>query len=411
MAEEKKNIPKLRFREFTGDNANAWELRRADEIFKTISDKGHPDLTVLSASQEHGMIPRNDVGVDIKYDKKNTANYKRVKPEQFVIHLRSFQGGFAWSEIEGITSPAYTVLDYKETGKYSFDFWKEVLTSPNFIKRLESVTYGIRDGRSISFSDFSTLKFSSPEIREQQKIGSFFKHLDELITLHQRMLDEYKTLKKTMLSKMFPKNGEKYPELRFSGFTDAWELRKLGEMGKTFSGLSGKKKEDFGHGNARFVTYMNVFNNTITNPKLLEKVELDNKQNKVKFGDVFFTTSSETPEEVGMSSIWLDDLENVYLNSFCFGYRTDIEMSPYYLAFVLRSPNVRKKFMVLAQGISRYNISKNKVMNISIPIPDIGEQQKIGSFFKHLDELITLHQRELELLKTLKKTMLQQMFV
>ncbi len=175
--------------------------------------------------------------------------------------------------------------------------------------------------------------------------------------------------------------------------TNAWELRKLGEMGKTFSGLSGKKKEDFGHGNARFVTYMNVFNNTIANPKLLEKVELDNKQNKVKFGDVFFTTSSETPEEVGMSSIWLDDLENVYLNSFCFGYRTDIEMSPYYLAFVLRSPNVRKKFMVLAQGISRYNISKNKVMNISIPIPDIGEQQKIGSFFKHLDELITLHQR------------------
>ncbi len=186
MKEEKRNIPEVRFREFAGDNADAWELRRADEIFKTISDKGHPDLTVLSASQEHGMIPRNDVGVDIKYDKKNTANYKRVKPEQFVIHLRSFQGGFAWSEIEGITSPAYTVLDYKETGKYSFDFWKEVLTSPNFIKRLESVTYGIRDGRSISFSDFSTLKFSSPEIREQQKIGSFFKHLDELITLHQR---------------------------------------------------------------------------------------------------------------------------------------------------------------------------------------------------------------------------------
>lgn len=166
----------------------AWELRRADKIFKTISDKGHPNLTVLSASQEYGMIPRNDVGVDIKYDRKNTANYKRVKPEQFVIHLRSFQGGFAWSEIEGITSPAYTVLDYKETGKHSFDFWKEVLTSPNFIKRLESVTYGIRDGRSISFSDFSTLKFSSPEVCEQQKIGTIFKHLDSLITLHQYRL-------------------------------------------------------------------------------------------------------------------------------------------------------------------------------------------------------------------------------
>ncbi len=205
------------------------------------------------------------------------------------------------------------------------------------------------------------------------------------------------------------------PEVRFREFAgdnaDAWELRKLGDMGKTFSGLSGKKKEDFGHGNARFVTYMNVFNNTIASPKLLETVELDNKQHKIEFGDVFFTTSSETPEEVGMSSIWLDNLENVYLNSFCFGYRTNIEISPYYLAFVLRSPNIRKRFMVLAQGISRYNISKNKVMDISIPIPDIDEQQKIGMVFKQLDSLITLHQRELELLKTLKKTMLQQMFV
>lgn len=182
-------------------------------------------------------------------------------------------------------------------------------------------------------------------------------------------------------------------------------------MGKTFSGLSGKKKEDFGHGNARFVTYMNVFNNTIASPKLLETVELDNKQHKIEFGDVFFTTSSETPEEVGMSSIWLDNLENVYLNSFCFGYRTNIEISPYYLAFVLRSPNIRKRFMVLAQGISRYNISKNKVMDISIPIPDIDEQQKIGMVFKQLDSLITLHQRELDDLKVLKKTLLSKMFV
>ena len=109
---------------------------------------------------------------------------------------------------------------------------------------------------------------------------------------------------------------------------------------------------------------------------------------------MFFTTSSETPEEVGMSSVWLENTENVYLNSFCFGYRPMAELDPYYLAFMLRSPAIRKKFMFLAQGISRYNISKNKVMEMEVPVPDINEQIKVGSFLKELDHLITLHQRE-----------------
>ncbi|WP_394406114.1 restriction endonuclease subunit S, partial [Streptococcus sp. 20-1249] len=162
----------------------AWEQRKAQKIFVTVSDKGYDNLPVLSASQELGMIKRNDIGIDIKYDKTKTVGYKRVKPGQFVIHLRSFQGGFAWSDIEGITSPAYTVIDFK--GSESPLFWKYILTSRDFIKKLETVTYGIRDGRSISFSDFSTLKFSSPKLDEQQKIGAFFQSLDNLITLHQR---------------------------------------------------------------------------------------------------------------------------------------------------------------------------------------------------------------------------------
>ncbi|MEX1576305.1 restriction endonuclease subunit S [Enterococcus sp. C22] len=190
-----------------------------------------------------------------------------------------------------------------------------------------------------------------------------------------------------------------------------WEHRKVEELGDTFTGLTGKTKEDFGHGDATFVTYINVFNNPITDLKMTESVEIDTKQNQVEYGDIFFTTSSETPEEVGMSSVWLGNEANVYLNSFCFGYRPVTELAPYYMAFMLRSPNVRKKFMFLAQGISRYNISKNRVMDIEIPVPNIDEQRKVGQFFKDIDDLITLHQRKLDQLKKLKKAYLHAMFV
>ena len=202
----------------------------------------------------------------------------------------------------------------------------------------------------------------------------------------------------------------KTPAVRFIGFAEDWEQRKLGEVGKTYSGLSGKTKDDFGHGEAKFVTYMNVFSNSVCLPNMTETVEIDNKQNKVLFGDVLFTTSSETPEEVGMSSVWLENAENIYLNSFCFGYRPTKEFNPYYLAYMLRSPSIREKITFLAQGISRYNISKNKMMDIEIPIPSIVEQKQIGEHFRTLDSLITLHQRKCETLKKLKKSMLQKMF-
>ena len=195
--------PEIRFPGFTDD----WEQRKAGEIFKSVSDKGYTDLPVLSASQELGMILRDEIGIDIKYDESSIKNYKRVKPGQFVIHLRSFQGGFAWSDIEGITSPAYTILDYQEPEEHCSKFWKIVLTSPMFITRLETVTYGIRDGRSISFTDFSTLNLNVPSIAEQQKIGEYFSKLDNLITLHQRKCEQLKELKKFMLQNMFPKKG------------------------------------------------------------------------------------------------------------------------------------------------------------------------------------------------------------
>ena len=200
------------------------------------------------------------------------------------------------------------------------------------------------------------------------------------------------------------------PQIRFSGFTDTWEQRELGDMGRTYTGLSGKTKDDFGHGQARFVTYMNVFSNPICNSEMTEPIEIDSKQNEVEIGDVFFTTSSETPEEVGMSSVLLKKQGKTYLNSFCFGFRPSEKIDSYYLAYMLRSEAIREKIILLAQGISRYNISKNKVMEIAVSLPSLDEQAQIGQYFTHLDRLITLHQRKYDKLTKVKKAMLEKMF-
>ena len=200
------------------------------------------------------------------------------------------------------------------------------------------------------------------------------------------------------------------PEIRFSGFSEPWAQRKLGDMGSTFTGLSGKTKEDFGHGDAKFITYMNVDTNAVADLTMTEPIEVDSKQNKVKAGDVFFTTSSETPEEVGMSCVMPADMEDTYLNSFCFGYRQTERLDLNYLAYALRSNSFREQMVFLAQGISRYNISKNKVMEAEIAVPSSDEQSQIGSIFESLDSLISQHQHKYDTLVAVKKAMLEKMF-
>lgn len=154
-------------------------------MFISTADKGYPDLPVLSATQDRGMIRRDQNSINISHDKNNENGYKRVLPGQFVIHLRSFQGGFAHSRIEGITSPAYTIFGFSEPKKHDSEYWKYVFTSKEFIRRLETVTYGIRDGRSISYDEFLTLDFFFPSVEEQEKISQYLDELTHLITLHQ----------------------------------------------------------------------------------------------------------------------------------------------------------------------------------------------------------------------------------
>ena len=160
--------PKIRFKEFEGE----WEKVKADSIFKTFNEKNRPDLPVLSATQDKGMVTRESIGYNIFHDKANEATYKHVLPGQFVIHLRSFQGGFAHSEYEGIVSPAYTIMDFRDKDLHDDYYWRYVFMSKDFIKRLELVTYGIRDGRSISYDEFIDMTFRVPYKAEQRAIAS-----------------------------------------------------------------------------------------------------------------------------------------------------------------------------------------------------------------------------------------------
>ena len=180
---ENNKTPSIRFKGFT----DPWEQCKAKELFVSTADKGHSELPVLSATQDRGMIRRDENSINIYHDKKNEEGYKRVLPGQFVIHLRSFQGGFAHSTIEGITSPAYTVFGFLEPEKHNSNYWKYVFTSKDFIRRLETVTYGIRDGRSISYDEFLTMNFVYPSQEEQTEIANHLDTLNNLITLHQRL--------------------------------------------------------------------------------------------------------------------------------------------------------------------------------------------------------------------------------
>lgn len=402
-----KNSPKVRFSVFK----EKWQNVSAGEIFDSISDKNHPHLPLLSASQKKGMVFRDDIGIDIQYDERTTKNYKRVIPGQFVIHLRSFQGGFAFSKIEGITSPAYTVLGFKGKNDYYPLYWRYILSSGEFIKRLEAITYGIRDGRSISFKEFSTLKFRVPSYKEQIKIGDFFKDIDNAIALYEQELTILQQTKQGLLQKMFPKEGESVPEVRFPGFTEAWEQRNLNELMNFSNGINAPK-ESYGKGR-KMISVMDILDkNPITYKDIRNSVEVNKEiegKNRVENGDLTFVRSSEIVEEVGWSKAYLEDEYSLY-SGFTIRGKKKNKYDALFIELNLNSSS-RKQIERKAGGSTRYNVNQSILNSIVIREPRLEEQTKIGSLFKQLDQTITLHQHELDALKETQKAFLQKMFI
>lgn len=418
MSSNKKLVPKRRFKEYK--DADAWEQRKLSEVCNAFEYGLNAAATTYDGKNKYLRITDiDDSSHRFNYDDLTSPDtdinlaYNYRLDEGDILFARtgaSVGKTYLYHHFDGLVYFAGFLIRAKIKPEYNAEFiFQNTLTDEygEFIRIISQ-----RSGQpGVNAQEYGEYTFYAPKEAEQRRIGAYFKSLDNLITLHQRKLSKLRDLKSAMLSEMFPQNGQNVPIRRFSGFTDAWEQRKLGEVGNTYTGLSGKTKEDFGHGDGQFITYMNVFGNSVSSSEMIEPVEIDDRQSKVLSGDVLFTTSSETPEEVGMSSVWLENSENTYLNSFCFGYRPIIPFDPYYLAYMLRSSSMRKKITYLAQGISRYNISKNKMMDITIPVPTMTEQQQLGDYFRSLDNLITLHQRKVEKLENIKKAYLNELFV
>lgn len=256
------------------------------------------------------------------------------------------------------------------------------------------------------------LTLSLPTLAEQHKIADLLLGVDAIIEKQQTEVATWEQYKKGLAQKLFDQ------EVRFkaddgSDFLD-WESKILGELGSFYGGLSGKSKEDFVDGTCPYITYKNVYLNTFATPISDDKVKItpQERQNKVKQFDVLFTQSSETFEEVGLSSVYLYD-DEPYLNSFCKGFRFNNleQIYPKFIGYLLRSDKVRHDIILMGQGISRINLRTQYLSKLNFKLPSLAEQRKIAECLDAIDEVITLAKAELDKWRELKKGLLQQLFV
>ena len=266
---------------------------------------------------------------------------------------------------------------------------------------------GAGRNKTLGQKEFFNLKIPLPPLAEQRKIAQILATWDRAIALVQKQIENSKAQKKALMQQLL--TGKK----RLAGFKGKWKTVKLGDVGDTYGGLSGKTKEDFGHGHSRYIPYKNVYLNSKVDPNYLEPVQVatSESQSIVQVGDVLFTTSSETAEELAMSSVVLDCVDNTYLNSFCFGYRfhDSTEMNPRFARFLFRGPAFRKIVQSIAQGSTRFNISKSRFLVLSISYPTVAEQDSLlpaleSSFEAHAT-LVSYHQE----LQSEKSALMQQL--
>ena len=390
----KQNKPAIRFKGFT----DAWEQRKLGEVFEEYSEKNHEELPPLTIIQGGGTIRRDESERSLQYDKSSLSNYKMVNKDDFIVHLRSFEGGLEKANSQGIISPAYHTFHGENVDSR---FYYAYFRSKNFInKDLKPHVYGIRDGRSIDIEGMKTIKIPCTSYAEQKSIGDFLTTLDHLITLHQRKYDKLQVLKKAMLEKMFPKNGSSVPEIRFKGFTDAWEQRKLGEV---FEEYSEKNHEELppltiiqGGGTIRrdeSERSLQYDKSSLSNYKMVNKDDF-----------IVHLRSFEGGLEKANSQGIISPAYHTF-------HGENVDSRFYYAYF--RSKNfINKDLKPHVYGIrDGRSIDIEGMKTIKIPCTSYAEQKSIGDFLTTLDHLITLHQRELEKLQNIKKSMLEKMFV
>ena len=372
--------PKIRFKGFTKD----WEQRKLGDVFKEYSEKNHTELSALTIIQGGGTVKREDSDRNLMYDTSNLSNYKMVRKDDFIVHLRSFEGGLEKSSLDGIISPAYHTF---HSDMADSRFYYPYFRSYEFIKhKLVSHVYGIRDGRSIDIDGMKTIEIPYTSIEEQRKIGDYLDCLDHLITLHQRKCEQTKKLKKYMLQKMFPQNGAKVPEIRFDGFTYDWEQRKLGEV---------------------FEFQYGEFNN---NPDNGGEYPIYGANGIIGGYTDWNAENSSIIGHMGAYAgyvVWGEGKHFVTYNG-TIARPKDNSIDSKYGYYLLDS----KKIYKICAGSGQPFVSYSDLNGIDILLPkDKDEQRVLAYYFTNLDHLITLHQRKCDELKKMKKYMLLNMFI
>lgn len=387
--------PKIRFKGFT----ETWEQRRLGNVFKEYSEKNHGELPALTIVQGQGTINRNESERNLMYEKSNLSSYKMVRKNDFIVHLRSFEGGLEIATLDGIISPAYHTLHGDNTDSR---FYYSYFRSYEFINHgLVPHVYGIRDGRSIDIAGMKTILIPYTSFDEQKKIGNYIETIDRLITLHQRKCENLKKLKKFMLQKMFPQNGENVPKIRFYNFTDTWEQRKLFDFTYFYNGLT-YTPDDVRENGTLVLRSSNVKHSEIV---LNDNVYVDPiKVNSeyVKKGDIIIVVRNGSRALIGKHAVIKDEMPNTVIGAFMSGIRSQYS---FFVNSLLDTSQFKEEILrnlgATINQITGYMFSKMEFM-----IPSCYEQKIIGDYFSKLDNLITLHQHKLNILKDIKKYMI-----
>ena len=393
----------MRFPSFEGE----WEVKKLGEI-STFYSGGTP----LTSKREYfdGDIPFIRSG-EINSDKTEqfiselglkNSSAKLVEVGDILYALYGATSGeVGICKLNGAINQAVLCIKSNENHYFLFSYLRD---------KKESITNTFLQGGqgNLSADIVKKIELYIPSIKEQTKISSFLSKIDERIQTQSKILIHLKSLIESLNDSLSEQ------KIRINSNFENWKKVRLGDLGYTFTGLSGKTKEDFGNGK-RYIQYKQIFDSSkivIENCGYVNVSENEN-QNSVKYGDIFFTISSETPDEIGMSSVLLEDVKNVYLNSFCFGFRLNSfnEMLPEFARFLFRSKVVRNEIKKLAQGSTRYNMSKTELLKLEILLPSIMEQKEISAFLSSLDQKIQTEKAILEQLEMQKKYLLQQMFV
>lgn len=291
------------------------------------------------------------------------------------------------------------VIRGRKIGNYVPLFFKYLLATPLARKKTCRMGAGAQHF-NIGQEGLSKISLSFPSVKEQEKIANLLSLIDERIATQNKIIEKLESLIKGLNDSLYAQYGNDV-------------LTSFSSLGFSYSGLSGKSAQDFGSGKP-FITYLNVYSNNIINEKDFQYVAIkdDEKQNVVEYGDVLFTLSSETPEEVGIGSVYLGN-ENVYLNSFCFGIHirnTKIAFPPYLSYYVSLTP-FRKFIYPYAQGSTRFNLCKADFEKANIKLPSLENQKRIYSILSHIESKTETEKSLLDLYNSQKQHLLRQMFI